>query len=48
MLRQDRCLSTPTKLDLLDPSKTNNPTATDFATQLLQLQDAMKFQFQEA
>jgi hypothetical protein len=35
------------KLDLLDPSKADNPTATDFTTQLLQLQDAMKFQLQE-
>jgi hypothetical protein len=35
-------------LDLLDPSKANNPTATNFATQLLQLQDAIQFQLQEA
>jgi hypothetical protein len=31
------------KLDLLDPSKIDNPTAEDFATRLLQLQDAMNF-----
>jgi hypothetical protein len=36
------------KLDLLDPSKAGNPAAVDFATRLLQLQDAMQFQLQEA
>jgi hypothetical protein len=36
------------KLDLLDPSKTDNPAVVDFATRLLQLQDAMQFQLQEA
>jgi hypothetical protein len=36
------------KLDLLDPSKADNPIAANFATQLLQLQDAMKLQLQEA
>jgi hypothetical protein len=36
------------KLDLLDPSKTNNPAAEDFATCLLQLQDTMKLQLQVA
>jgi hypothetical protein len=28
----------------LDPSKADNPATVDFATQLLQLQDAMKLQ----
>jgi hypothetical protein len=36
------------KLDLLDPSKADNPATVDFATRLLQLQDAMQFQLQEA
>jgi transposase InsO family protein len=36
------------KLDLLDPSKANNPAAADFATRLLQFQDAIQFQLQEA
>jgi hypothetical protein len=36
------------KLDLLDPSKTDNPTAEDFAIRLLQFQDTMKPQLQEA
>jgi hypothetical protein len=36
------------KLDLLDPSKTDNPASEDFATRLLQLQDATKLQLQEA
>ena len=35
------------KLDLLDPSKIDNPAVEDFATRLLQLQDAMKLQLQE-
>ena len=36
------------KLDLLDPSKADNLATTNFATWLLQLQDAMQFQLQEA
>jgi hypothetical protein len=36
------------KLDLLDPSKADNPAAVGFATRLLQFQDTMKFQLQEA
>jgi hypothetical protein len=36
------------KLDLLNPSKTDNPAAKDFTTRLLRLQDAMKLQLQEA
>jgi hypothetical protein len=36
------------KLDLLDPSKIDNPTVEDFATRLLQFQDTMKLQLQEA
>jgi hypothetical protein len=36
------------KLDLLDPSRIDNLGAKDFATRLLQLQDAMKLQLQEA
>jgi hypothetical protein len=36
------------KLDLLDPSKTDNPATEDFAIRVLQLQDAMKLQLQKA
>jgi hypothetical protein len=36
------------KLDLLDPSKIDNSASEDFATRLLQLQEAMKLQLQEA
>ena len=36
------------KLDLLDPSKTDNPAAKDFATRLPKFQDTMKLQLQEA
>jgi hypothetical protein len=36
------------KLDLLDPSKTNNLATKDFVTRLLQLQKTMKLQLQVA